>query len=585
MGTLSLSCNIQGLQFSGQRIQSKDALTRQRHHSNQAKFSSSYSSFQLHEQQSHLDDSPLQQQKPRLGNNGRRDPLTSLNMKLDVLARAEAPEHAQMLYQRIAALYEEGYYPARPDLVSFNTVLKAYKEDPEGALAFWEQEAHQIVPSVRSYNAFLLSLAKAGLCEQAEALLRHMQAINSNAQPNLISYNTVLLAFRNSIESDAAEKAESILMEMIQSEQYDEISFNTVIAAWSSRNNRTATQKAHDCLNMMRMYSIEPDVYSYTTLIQAYARCKGESSRCLQLLRNMQQEHKQPNQITYTAVIQALCRDQEPQQAMALLEETWAHHDPNVLPDVVTYSALIDEWAFVADVQPLEALDATMQLLEQMQRQNIMPNEQTYTSVLSAIARSSQYDSGERAWSMMQRMRRNNIPVSIIHYNAVLDAYSRSPNAEKVVEARRVWQELIDYDLEPDFITYNSLMSVGSNAFGKADVRQLGLQLALDAFRAIQSDATCQATSLTFNYLFKSVRKFMAPSEQRTKAIQHAFKLCCQQGCLNEHIFRYLQQQTCSNDEFKMLLGECWKTDAQLEDMPSEWLRNALPMRSKVYSS
>ena len=65
-------------------------------------------------------------------------------MNLDALARANAAERAQELYNRIAALHQEGYYAVAPDVVSFNSVLKACQKNPDAALQFWNE--HQQEP-------------------------------------------------------------------------------------------------------------------------------------------------------------------------------------------------------------------------------------------------------------------------------------------------------------------------------------------------------------------------------------------------------------------------------------------------------
>ena len=123
------------------------------------------------------------QQSLQVGN----DPLLSLNLNLDALARARAPERAQELYQRIAALHQEGYYSAAPDICSFNSVLKAWQMNPVRALEFWEAEAIPGRMNVISYNTFLLALARAGLYHAAEALLRQMRANNAPVRPDSIS--------------------------------------------------------------------------------------------------------------------------------------------------------------------------------------------------------------------------------------------------------------------------------------------------------------------------------------------------------------------------------------------------------------
>ena len=55
-----------------------------------------------------------------------RDPLLSLNMNLDYLAKSGRAAHAEELLVKIEKLFAEGYYAIRPDSVSYNSVLNAY---------------------------------------------------------------------------------------------------------------------------------------------------------------------------------------------------------------------------------------------------------------------------------------------------------------------------------------------------------------------------------------------------------------------------------------------------------------------------
>lgn len=73
------------------------------------------------------------------------DPLLSLNLNLDAMAKTADAPVAQELLSRIRALHQEGYYEAAPDVVSSNTVLKAWKEDnnPEKAYEYLQQMLDQ----------------------------------------------------------------------------------------------------------------------------------------------------------------------------------------------------------------------------------------------------------------------------------------------------------------------------------------------------------------------------------------------------------------------------------------------------------
>jgi len=518
-----------------------------------------------------------------VGNN----PLLSLNLNLDALARAEAAERAQELYQRIAALHREGYYAVSPDTCSFNSVLKAWKSDPAKALEFWETAVNDIEPNVRSFNTVLLALANAGLYEEAESVLRQMQSPDSPVIPDRISYNTVLLSYVASQEPNAPERAEVLLREMLESDylQPDAISYNIVVQAHLNDISEKAAEKAQEWVERMRQDGVvKPDVYTYTLIIQAWAQL-GNPERAFELLKEM--NDVQPNRVTYTAVLQAYCHAKQPQKAQQLLEDMIQLSDqyPEVRPDCVTFSALIDGWAVVAEEQPEQAVEAALSLLQRMQDLSsswpeTAPNARTYTSVLTTLARSRQWEACHQAFQLLRDMSSSE-PPNLIHYNAVLDAYAKSPRADKAIHALKVWNHMKQNGVVGDSISYNSILAASANAFGQSQLKEDSLKVGLMAFQALKKDENCQATSFTYLCLFKAIRKGMTPSTQRTKLVRQVFGLLCQDGCLNDIVWKQLMHFA---NDIADLVGERYGTLDRVrpQDLPSEWTRNAMPIRQSA---
>lgn len=568
-------------------------------------------------------------------------PLLSLNLNLDALARAQAPERAQELYQRISALWKEGYYAVAPDVVSFNSVLKAWQSDPERALQFWEQEVQALhdedaelqesgrpsqrdrplEPNVRSYNTFLVALARAGMCRPAELLLRQMQHPQSLVRPDRITYNTVLLALCCSNPDDvddesgltAPERASALLQELVHSEYLkpDVVSFNTVLTTWSNVGTAPAAQRAEELLERMPHHGIVPDVHSYSTVIQGWARC-GNSHQALTLLRRMTQAQPplEPNKVTYTAVLQALCRNKRPQDAHDLLQHLIQRGlsidgppaSPTLRPDAIMFSALMKGWAdwirpsTTTPQQAKEAVQAVLELLRQMKDlsgrridplpgssplwPDIAPNEQTYTSVLSTLARSRHYLSGPQCESILRDMVQSGLEPTTVHWNAVLDAYAKSPRPNKLQEARRVWSKLVAAQVTPDTVTYNTMLATAANSFGKDKASHKEcLDFALEIFRALQEDPHSDVNSLSFHYLVKALRKFMPRGVERDQLMQRTFDSCCDHGCLSDSILhQLLSQMGWSEKDKARFFGEYWQMNLSIAGLPSSWSRMTLKL-------
>jgi pentatricopeptide repeat protein len=620
--------------------------------------------------------SVLSQQRRQESLDAGHHPLLSLNLNLDALARAQAAERAQELYHRISALHVEGYYAVAPDVVSFNSVLKAWQSDPVQALEFWKTASagQELQLNVRSYNTLILSLAKAGLFDQALLVLRQMQETARNASsfsamiilPDRITFNTVLLAAATSRETAAAQAAEGLLREMMESEylQPDTISYNTVIDAWS---NLAKPDRAEYWLQQLVASSsssssslrktgnkVRPDVYSFTTVIQAWAVTGGPKAclRAWELLQDMLREDNndndaqpgdalqqgpnkllrdmlregndddfaqprdalqlRPNKVTYTVVMHALCRNGELTKAQSLLEDMLDQADrrPESRPDVVTFSVLLDGWAALAGDHPEEALRAVGTLLRRMNQLAVdwpdtAPTAQTYTSVLSAFARSRQYQAPDQALGVLQTMSDAGIEPTVIHYNAALDCCAKSPRADKVDVAVNIWNEMREAGVECDGITWNSLLAVSAGAFGTPANRQRSLQLALHVWSILQKQqrekegddangindndskySNEPPTSLTFYYFFKTIRKFMESSPARWKLTVNAFESCCRHGCLNDIVLELVVQHLIpSPEQGRALLKEYWSDTNDIAvliaDLPKEWTRRAMRNRRR----
>lgn len=106
------------------------------------------------------------------GSVGVNHPLRSLNMNLDSLASSGqqgAAARAQELLQRIEALHDEGYYQIAPNIVSYNSVLKAWANEQGGAdhamdlfVDMTEKDGQRVVPDTVTFNTLIWAYAREG---------------------------------------------------------------------------------------------------------------------------------------------------------------------------------------------------------------------------------------------------------------------------------------------------------------------------------------------------------------------------------------------------------------------------------------
>jgi pentatricopeptide repeat protein len=579
-------------------------------------------------------------------------PLMSLNLNLDSLARGGAAPRAQELLERIEALYREGYYAVSPDVVSYNSVLNAWVKlnDPQKALDLLrslegkrdspilgnEDDKTTIQANVISYNIVIHAFAQNGLYREAEQLLRQMQQHSDESiVPDTISFNSVLYAYAQSNETEAPPKAEALLREMMtdgNEARVDTTSFNVVLHAWANSKHLRACERAQELLEHMETMSsagntkVKPDVYSYTTVIQAWvSQLRNRHNRqenlrrgnhfdttqkifspqrnttmaaeaASTLLKRMEDKQLQPNEITYTSVMMALCWSGKPQEAhnlllklldrfqqqQAMVGESSSASSMLVKPDTIAFSAVMDGWVKNSNNHSPVASQRVLELLKLMKlwqakgHDDMAPNSRTYTSVISALAKSRTWDACLQAQSLLLEVPGG---ATVIHYNAVLDAFAKSPRADKARLAKALLEEMIDNrSVSPDIISYNSVLSACAASFGNVDLKRESLAIATSVFKHICQSEELEPSSYTFSVMIKSLRKLVADETTCYGVVGKVFRLCCKRGQLNAGVWQQLKKSI-PRDETAvwkdLMAGYLYRDGLQLADLPEEWKSRA----------
>ena len=586
-------------------------------------------------------------------------PLMSLNLNLDSLAQGGAAKRAQELLQRIEALYEEGYYAVSPDSVSYNSVLKAWVKgnSPEKALELlqtMEQKQQNNlhndkatmqgdVLNVISYNTVIHAYAINGLYKEAEQLLRKMQEHpDGTIIPDTVTFNSVLYAYAQSKEPGAPSKAEALLREMMTEDneaQVDTTSFNIVLHAWAKSKQSHAPFRAQELLSHMETLSlagntkVRPDVYSYTTVIQAWVaqlrhryRRRENKSRgnhfdkaqrstpkgtntdaaraAKEVLEKMEEQQLQPNQVTYTSVMTALCWSGKPQEAhelllhllerfeqqQAMVGDSLSASSMLVKPDTITFSAVMDGWVKNAAKFP-HASTRVLELFEIMkywQAQgyaDMGPNSRTYTSVISALAKSRTWDACLQAKSLLAEVPDSG--ATVYHYNAVLDAFAKSPRADKARHAKAVLEEMMEVNnqgdtpaLLPDLISFNTVISACAGSFGSPELKKESLTIATSVFNHICRSEDLDPSPYTFSVMIKALRKLVPNENTRYEFVSKIFQICCKHGCLNAGVWQQVKKSIPFDDSTaglwtKMVGGDLDHPSMQLSELPKEWKAKA----------
>jgi len=435
-----------------------------------------------------------------------RDPIISLNMNLDHLAKSsqkDAAKRCEEMLLRIEALHEDGYYEKAPDVVSYNSVINGYAHGRASNNNSRSENAKRLIermkdkglkPNSVTLNTLLLCILKEVREKQWKKLsgkkVREAESILANMEEsglaNTISYNTVISTISKSKSRDSAERAESWLKRMTElydttkndKIQPDTTSFNSVIHAYAniSKNATGAPQRARRAEELIeemeRLYksgendNVKPDVVSYSAVVNAYARAAAQEKRCaaraMTILDRMVELHEggdkevKPNKRTYTSVINAFARIGKPETADDILSRMKQLHemgDDSLKPDTVCYSSVLDAYAKAGGEEAAFRAEELLHEMEGIYNSgdiDVKPNTQSYRSVITALGKSKQPRAAEKAEQILEEMEyisshgaRDLAPNTIV-FNAVIDAFARSKSVSKAYRAELLLERMLE---------------------------------------------------------------------------------------------------------------------------------------------
>ena len=209
------------------------------------------------------------------------------------------------------------------------------------------------------------------------------------------------------------------------------------IDAWAKSGSVAGAERAqniHD--GMVAMYRqtkdplIRPSTISYNTLVNAWGKLAEESS---------------------------------PAMAERILQEMLDWDDPDMKPDAMTFSTVMDSYARANS--PIATMRAE-ELFQIMKQYGVNPNIFTYSALQNVHARSGRLDAPNRTLAILEEMlelyAHGDVfakPTSV-NYNSVLNAYSRTNIKRSALQADMMLEKMElpvsegGYDVEPDRMSY-----------------------------------------------------------------------------------------------------------------------------------
>ncbi len=350
----------------------------------------------------------------------------------------------------------------------------------------------------------------------------------------------------NNIYRAAAERAQDIVKHMHSFHEIDPHlypkpdvhSFHRVLGAWTKASTSyarigqnhlslEAASSAKDFLSWIISKHPEyaKDVIAYSHVMNAYAqsRAKDAGPKAESLLQTLIQNGGYPNTFAYNIVINAYTQQQQQQQQESsfavdnverLLHQMETIGDPDVLPDVVSYTSVVTAWA--NSNRKTYGAKRAQSILEQMTKMNVQPNTVTYNAVLKAWLRSGNSKAPEKAHGILTEMETLHkkgvaqVKPNLITYNTHIHILSKTANSQ---DAQRAEQILLDMergaaegklDFSPNLFSYNTVIQAWSKASNS--------ERAFAILNRLLSNQQISPDSFSFNSVVFAISKSKLPN-------------------------------------------------------------------------
>ena len=216
--------------------------------------------------------------------------------------------------------------------------------------------------------------------------------------------------------------------------------------------------------------TMKPNDITINTMLDIMIKA-GQIKRAWDLFDSMKDEFGvEPDKYSYSTIIKALKYDLDSsklERAFGILEYL-KHKQGTVSNDEIIFNCLIDVCL------KLNLMDKAEKVFREMKEIGVAPSKITYAIMIKGYG---QVYNLEKAFGVFDEMKLANIPANEIIYGCLLNSCVRCANIERVTE---VYNEMRHHDLDMNIILYTTLI--------KAYTKVKNLKLALEVYENMLKD-------------------------------------------------------------------------------------------------
>jgi pentatricopeptide repeat protein len=316
----------------------------------------------------------------------------------------------------------------------------------------------QLNPDINTYNNLLNACYVTGNFEGADKLAEEIFYTTSPVQPDLSTFNILLKGISCKLDSVQHSECEKEILIAQMDKIFEDVkkwtetfkpnvvTINTMLDILIKGGQIKRAWVLFD--EMSSLYNVEPDKFSYSTIIKAlkYELDPSKLERAFGILEYL--KHKQGlvnnDEIIFNCLIDVCLKLNAMDKAEKVFKEM---KEIGISPSKITYAIMIKGYGQVYN------LDKAFEVFEEMKVANIPPNEIIYGCLLNACVRSSSIDKVSYVYN---EMRHYNLDMNIVLYTTLIKAFTKVKNLDKALE---VYDNMLkDEKVSPNIVIHNAML-------------------------------------------------------------------------------------------------------------------------------
>ncbi|KAF8945251.1 hypothetical protein BGZ47_003010 [Haplosporangium gracile] len=353
---------------------------------------------------------------------------------------AEAAKWARVIFDDMTE-----HFPPKMKTLNIMLDILTRHEDLKDAIEFFEQNAarYNLTANLQSYNVMIRGLGHSGQMEAARKLYDDMRAEIIPVKPDVVTYSTLMGQYaRKGLQTEADAVLDEMFKDKVQPNMWI---FNSVIKRFVHRKDYVGARRT---MVLMKNSHIQPDVVTYSTLIDGYAR-DGDEDAIAKIQAEMAANKVYPNARTITSTIKVFARanlDTDIDAQLAGLLKSLPTGEMNEL----TFGVLVDVYGKRKD------LDAAMGIYDHIVSKGRSVNDVIVNTLLDGYVNANQIQAANKIFHD-HFTARGVQPSSSWSYNIMISGCCKEGRLQ---DALHYYHQMNKFGIAPDSIVCSRMIQL-----------------------------------------------------------------------------------------------------------------------------